>query len=252
MFPVTLFIITKIWNNLSSVQSSRSVISDSLQPHGLQHTRLPCPSPSPGVYSDSCPSSQWCHPTISSSVIPFSSRLQSFPASGSFPMSQLFASGGRSIGPSALASVLPMHSQDWFPLGWTGWNSLQSKGLLRVFSSTTVQTVDLNKLFTQRDPIGGKWEPEKMPRIGHRGRTDESHSEASPHTCPWGSNLQTPSMGQRQGGWGHRGQACILGVKWAPSRDQAVPLLPWPRRSEHMHTYDGVFLCWGCRAELPR
>ena len=124
---------------LPSVQFSRSVMSDSLQPHELQHGRLPCPSPAPGVYSNSCPLSQWCHPTISSSVIPFSSLLQSFPESGSFPMSQFVASGGQSIGVSASASVLPMNTQDWFPLGWTGWISLLSKGLSRVFSNTIVQ-----------------------------------------------------------------------------------------------------------------
>ena len=122
-----------------SLQFSRSVMSDSLQPHGLQHLRPPCPSPTPRAYSNSGPLSQWCHPIISSSVIPFSSHLQSFPASGSFQMSQLSASGGQSIGASALASVLPMNIQDWFPLGWTGWISLQSKGLSRVFSNTTVQ-----------------------------------------------------------------------------------------------------------------
>ena len=110
-----------------------------LQPHGVQHTRLSCPSPTPGAYSNSRPSSRWCHPTVASSVVPFSSCLQSFPASGSFPMSQLFASGSQSIGASASASVLPMNIQDWFPLGWTGWISLQSKGLSRVFSNTTVQ-----------------------------------------------------------------------------------------------------------------
>ena len=120
-----------------SVQFSRSVLSDSLQPHESQHTRPPCPSPTPGVYSDSCPSSRWCHPTISSSVSPFSS-CQSLPASGSFPMSQLSEWGGQSIGVSALASVLPMNTQEW-SLGWTGWISLQSKGLSRVFSNTTVQ-----------------------------------------------------------------------------------------------------------------
>ena len=120
-------------------QFSRSVVSDSLQPHGLQYARLPCPSPTPGACSNLGPLSQWCHPTISSSVIPFSSCLQSFPASGSFPMSQFFASGGQSIGISALASVLPMNIQNWFPLGWTAWISLQSKGLSRVFSNTTVQ-----------------------------------------------------------------------------------------------------------------
>ena len=122
-----------------SVQFSRSVVSDSLRPHGVQHARLPCPSPTPGVYSNSCPLSWWCHLTISSSVIPFSSHLKSFPASGSFQIGQLFASGGQSIGVSASASVLPVNIQDWFPLGWTCWISLQSKGLSRVFSNTTVQ-----------------------------------------------------------------------------------------------------------------
>ena len=120
-------------------QFSHSVMSDSLWPHGLEHSRSPCPSPTPRVYSNSCPLSRWCHPIISSSVIPFSSRLQSFPASGSFHMSQFFASGSQSIGVSASASVLPMNIQDWFLLGWTGWISLQSKGLSRVFSNTTVQ-----------------------------------------------------------------------------------------------------------------
>ena len=112
-----------------SVQFSRSVISNSLRPHESQHARPPCPSPTPGVDSNSCPSSQWCHPTISSSVVPFSSCPQSFPASGSFQMSQLFTWGGQSIGVSASASVLPMNIQDWSPLGWTGWISLQSKWL---------------------------------------------------------------------------------------------------------------------------
>ena len=123
----------------SSVQFSRSVVSDSLRPHESQHTRSPCPSQTPGVYSNSCPSSRWCHPAISSSVISFSSCPQSLPASGSFPVSQLFALGGRSIGVSASASVLPMNTQDWFSLEWTGWSSLQSKGLSRVFSNTKVQ-----------------------------------------------------------------------------------------------------------------
>ena len=126
------------WNH-SSVQFSRSVVSNSLRLHGLQHARPPCPSPTPGVYSNSCPLSRWCHPTISSSVILFSSCLQSLPASGSVPMSRFFASGGQSIGVSASASVLPMNIQDCFPLGWTGWMSLQSKGPSRVFSNTTVQ-----------------------------------------------------------------------------------------------------------------
>ena len=121
----------------NSVQFSRSVMSDSLRPHESQHARPPCPSPTPRVYLNSCPSSQWCHPAISSSIVPFSS--QSLPASGSFPMSQLFAWGDQSIGVSASASVLPMNTQNWSPLGWTGWISLQSKGLSRVFSNTTVQ-----------------------------------------------------------------------------------------------------------------
>ena len=121
------------------VQFSCLVVSDSFWPDGLQHERPPCPSLTPRVYSNSCPLSSWCHPTISSSVIPFSSHLQSFPALGSFPMSQVFTSGGKNIGVSASTSVLPMNIQDWFPLGWTGWLSLQSKGLSRVFSNTTVQ-----------------------------------------------------------------------------------------------------------------
>ena len=123
----------------SSVQFSRSVISDSLRSHKLQHAGPPCPSPAPGVYPNSCPSSQWYHPAISSSVIPFSSCPQCLPASGSFPMSQLFAWGGQSTGVSASASVLPMITQGWSPSEWTGWISLQSKGLSRVFSNTTVQ-----------------------------------------------------------------------------------------------------------------
>ena len=123
----------------ASVQFSRSVMSDSLRPHGPRHARLPCPSPTPRVYSNSCPSSQWCHPASSSSVVPFSSCLQSCLASGSFPVSQFFATGGQSIGVSASASVFPMNIQGWFPLGWTGWISLKSKGLSRVFSNTTIQ-----------------------------------------------------------------------------------------------------------------
>ena len=127
-----------LWG-FSSVQFSRSVMSNTLWPHGLQHTRPPCPSPIFRARSNSCPLSWWCHPTIFSSVMPFPSYLQSFPESGSFQMSQFFASGGQSIGVSASASVLLMNIQDWFPLGWTGWISLQAKGLSGVFSSTTVQ-----------------------------------------------------------------------------------------------------------------
>ena len=141
------------------------MVSDFLQPHGLQHARPPCPSPPPRVYSNSCPSSRWCHPAISSSVIPFSSsHLQSLPASGSFQMSQFFALSGQSIGVSASASVLPMNIQDWFPLRWTSWISLQSKGLSRVFSNTTVQKHQFlkkkkNQFFSQSLPSGSFHNP---------------------------------------------------------------------------------------------
>ena len=124
---------------LSSVQFSHSVMSNSLQPHGLQHARPPCPSPIPRVYSNSCALSRWCHPTIFFSVVPFSSCLHSFPASGAFQMSQFLTSGGQSIWVSSSASVLLMNIEDWLPLGWTGWISLQSNGFSRVFSNTTVQ-----------------------------------------------------------------------------------------------------------------
>ena len=123
--------------SFSSVQFSPSVMSDSLRPHESQHARPPCPSPTPGVHSHSCPSSQWCHPAMSSSVVPFSSCPQSLPASESFAMSQLFAWGGQSTGGSALPSFLPKKSQGWSPSEWTGWIALQSKGLSRVFSTTT-------------------------------------------------------------------------------------------------------------------
>ena len=138
---------TLLVRNLS-VQFSHSAVSNSLQPHGLQQNRPLCPSPTPWVYSNSCPLSQWCHPTISSSVIPFSSCLQSFPASGSFQMSQLFASGGQSIRVSA--SVLPTNIQDWFSLGGTGWISLQSKGPSRVFSNTTLQKHQFSTQFSSQ------------------------------------------------------------------------------------------------------
>jgi len=131
------------WSNINSVQFSCSVVSDSLRPHELQHARPPYPSPTPEVHPNSCQLSWWCHPTISSSVVPFSSCPQSFPASGSFQMSQLFASGGQSIGVSASTSVLPMNIQDWFFLGWTGWISLQSKGQE---SSPTPQFKSINSL----------------------------------------------------------------------------------------------------------
>ena len=130
-----------------SVQFSHSVVSNSLWPHEPQHTRPPCPSPTLGVPPNPCPLSQWCYPTISSSVIPISSCPQSFPAWGFFQMSQLFASGGQSIGVSASTSVLPVNTQDWSPLGWTGWISLQSsKGLSRIFSNTTVQNINSSAL----------------------------------------------------------------------------------------------------------
>ena len=135
----------------SSVQFSHSVVSDSLWSHGLQHARPPCPSPTPGVHPNLCPLSQWCHPIISSSVIPFSSCSQSFPESGSFPMSQLFTWGGQSIGVSASTSVLSMNTQDWSPLGWTGWISLQSKEPSRVFSNTTIQK---HQFFTTQPSLG--------------------------------------------------------------------------------------------------
>ena len=132
-------LITWIWRFISSIQFSPSVMSDSLRPHGLQHARPPYPSSTTEIYSNSSPLSQWCHPTISSSVFHYFSHLKSFPASGSFPMSQFFTSGGQRIGVSASASVLPMNTQDWSPLGWTGWISLQPKGLSRVLPNTTIQ-----------------------------------------------------------------------------------------------------------------
>ena len=129
--------------NLGAIRfSSVSQLCLTLQLHGMQHARLPCPSPTLRTCSNSCPLNQWCHPTISSSVIPFSSCLQSFPTSGSFLLSQFFPSGGQSIGVSASASVLPMNIQDWFSLGWTGWISFQSKGLSRVFSNTTFKSIN--------------------------------------------------------------------------------------------------------------
>ena len=142
LYTTKLFLVDEFtWSaSNSSVQfSSVAQSRPALRLHESQHARPPCPSPTPGIYSNSCPSSQWCHPAISSSVVPFSSCPQSLPASGSFPMSQLFTWGGQSTGVSASASVLPMNTQDWSPLRWTGWISLQSKGLSRVFSNTTVQ-----------------------------------------------------------------------------------------------------------------
>ena len=152
LYPATLLY------SLISVQFSRSVVSDSLRPHELQHTRPPCPSPTPGVHSDSCPSSRWCHPAISPSVVPFSFSPQSLPASESFPVSQLFAWGGQSTGVSALASVLPKNTQDWSPLEWTDWMSLQSKGLSRVFSNTKFFGAQLS---SQSNSHIHKWPLEK-------------------------------------------------------------------------------------------
>ena len=139
LLPEFIWPISKEPKKMISVQFSHLVVSDSLRPHGRQHTRPHCSSRMPWVYPNSCPRSWWWHPTISSSVVHFASCPQSFPASGSFPRRQFFTSGGQSIGVSASASVLPMNTQDWSPLGWTGWISLQSKGLSRVFSNTTVQ-----------------------------------------------------------------------------------------------------------------
>ena len=141
-----LLLLTSIFPNISSVQFSCSVVSNSLWPYESQHARPPCPSPTPGVYTNPCPSSRWCHPAISSSVIPFFSCPQSFPALGSFPMSQLVAWGGQSIGVSASTSVLPMNTQDWSPLGWTGWIFLQSKGLSRVFTAPQFKSISSSVL----------------------------------------------------------------------------------------------------------
>ena len=158
---------TRLW---ISVQFSQSVVSNSLQPHGLQHARPPCPSPTPRVYSNSCPLSQWYHTTISSSVIPFSSHLQSFPVSGSFQMSQFFTSCGRSVGVAASASVLPMNIQDWFPLGWTGWISLQSKGLSRVLHhhSSKASILQCSVFF-----IGYQTKSNSVPHTPKKARASE-------------------------------------------------------------------------------
>ena len=159
--PVNVTHTNELWC-INSVQFSRSVVSDSLRPHESQHARPPYSSPSPRVHSDSRPSSPWCHPAISSSVVPFSFCPQSLPASQSFPMSQLFAWGGQSIGVSALASVLPKNTQDWSPLGWTGWTSLQSKRLSRDSSNITVQSINSSALSFLHSPtltsIHDPWE----------------------------------------------------------------------------------------------
>ena len=145
---------------LCLVQFSCSVVSDSLWPHGLQHARPACPSPTPAVYSNSCPLRQWCHQTIFSSVIPFSSHLQSFPASACFQMSQFWAPGGQSVEVSAPASVLPMNIQDWFPIGWTDWISVLSKGLSRVFPTPQFKTINSSVLSLRLGCTQMQWEPE--------------------------------------------------------------------------------------------
>ena len=178
---------------------SHSVVSDSLQTHGWQHARPPCPSLPPRACSNPCPLSQWCHPTISSSVMSFSSCCQSFPASGSFPMSQLFASGGQSIGVSASTSVLPMNTQEWSPLGWTGWISLQSKGLSRVFN-TTVQKhqPSTNKTATTWDFPGGTLVKDPPCNAGDAGSI-LAWGTKIPHACcgatkPMHYNYWSPRM----------------------------------------------------------
>ena len=160
---VAIIVHKRVQNAFSSVQFSRSVVSNSLRPHELQHARPPCPTPTPGVHSNSHPPSQWCHPAILSSVMPFSSCPQSLPASECFPMSQFFTWGGQSTGVSALASVLPKNTQDWSPLEWTGWISFQSKGLWRVFSNTTVQKHQFfgTQLFSQSKSHIHTWLLEK-------------------------------------------------------------------------------------------
>ena len=173
---------------ISSVQFSHSVMSNSSRPHESQHARPPCPSPTPRAYSNSCSLSQWCHPTISSSVIPFSSCPQSFPASGSFPMSQLLAWGGQSIGISVLTSVLPMNTQDWSPLEWTGWISLESKGLSRVFSNTTVHGTWIS--YESAQDFQGVWVCVKETHT-ETERTGESQVEA---VWPFLSSLESYSL----------------------------------------------------------
>ena len=167
-------------------------MSNSLQPHGLQHIRPPCPSPTPGVHPNPCPLSRWCHPAISSSVIPFSSCPQSFPASESFQMSQLFASGGQSIRVSASTSVLPLNTQDWFPLGWTGWISLQSKGLSRVFSSTAVQKhQSVNTVCGFPWWLSGKESAYQCRRSGfHLGQKDPLEKEMATHSSSFAWRIQ--------------------------------------------------------------
>ena len=158
-------VVVHIYNGIfSSIQFSHSVVSDSLRHHESQHARPPCPSPTPRVCPNPCPLSRWCHPTILSYVVPFSSCPQSFPASGSFPVSQLFSSGGQSIRVSASTSVPPVNTQDWSPLGWTGWISLQSKGLSRVFSNTTVQKHQVfgSQLSSQSNSHIHTWPLEKL------------------------------------------------------------------------------------------
>ena len=181
---------------MSLVQFSLSVVSDSLRPHEPQHTRSPCPSPTPGVYTNSCPSCQWCHPTISSSVISFSSHLQSLRASGSFQMSQFFASGRQRIGVSALASVLPMNIQDWFPLGLTNWIPLWSNGFSGVFSNTTVREASISVLSLLKDPtvisIHYYWKKHSFDYTDLCWQSDVSASAYAIKVChPFSSKEQT-------------------------------------------------------------
>ena len=179
-----------------SVQFSRSVVSISLWPHEPQHARPSCPSPTPGVHPNPCPLSQWCHPTISSSLVPFSSCPQSFPASGSFQMSKLFTSGGQSIGVSASTSVSPMDTQDWSPLGWIGWISLQSKGLSRIFSNTTVQKHQfLGAQFSSWSNSHIHSWPLDLWLVPRIAASEAQGPLYSPKQDPWSCAVQAPHMG---------------------------------------------------------
>ena len=196
---VTMTVVTMVW---VCDLFSHSVVSDSLWPHGLQHPRLPCPSLSPRVYSNSCPWSRWCHTTLLSSVTCFSSGPQSLSASGSFPISWLFASGGQSIGASASASVLPMNIQDWFPLGSTGLISLQSKGLSRVFSSTTVQK---HRFFGTQPSLWSNSGTYRCAREGNQLRcpgADRTPFYSPPCSNPPGNGNWAPSQADLRDGRG--------------------------------------------------
>ena len=202
-------------HSTSSVQFTCSILSSSLCPHGLQHARLPCPSLIPGACSNSCPQSRWCHPAISSSGIPFSSCPQSFPASGSFQVSQFFASGGQSTGVSASASVLPMNTQDWFPLGRTGWISLQSKGLSRVFSNTTVQKHQFFSAQLSLRPNSHIKTNKTLcaPGPGERSSYPTRHWPRVARECPGVSSRGVGGWWLLQG-WGHWVGQCVQGTFW--------------------------------------